>query len=151
MQECKPVKVPIPVGVNLSADQYPKTHEEEEDMSCVLYASVVGSLRYAMVDTIPYIAHSMRVLSRYMSKLGKEHLTTVKWVFRYLCGTIDYGIFHQGRFGADRVFDIHGFFYTDWAGDLDHESSTSGYVFNLFGGPISWMSKRQSVVALSTT
>jgi hypothetical protein len=44
MQECKPVKVLIPVGVKLSADQCPKTHEEEEDMSRVPYASVVGSL-----------------------------------------------------------------------------------------------------------
>jgi hypothetical protein len=41
MQECKPVKVPIPVGVKLSANQCPKTHEEEEDMSRVPYASAV--------------------------------------------------------------------------------------------------------------
>eukprot|EP00253_Pinus_taeda_P016724 PITA_16724 len=39
----------------------------------------------------------------------------------------------------------------DWAGDLDQRRSTSGYVFNLFGGAVSWMSKKQSVVALSTT
>jgi hypothetical protein len=78
MQECKPVKVPIPVGVKLSADQCPKTHEEEEDMSHVPYASAVGSLMYAMVCTRPYIAHAVGVLSRYMSKPGKEHLTAVK-------------------------------------------------------------------------
>jgi hypothetical protein len=53
MQECKPVKVPIPVGVKLSADQCPKTQEEEEDMSRVPYASAVGSLMYAMVCTRP--------------------------------------------------------------------------------------------------
>jgi hypothetical protein len=49
MQECKLVKVPIHVGVNLSADQCPNTQEEEEDMSCVPYASEVGCLIYAMV------------------------------------------------------------------------------------------------------
>jgi hypothetical protein len=49
------------------------------------------------------------------------------------------------------VVDIHGFVHADWAGDLDHRRSTSGYVFNLFGGKISWMRKRQIVVALSTT
>jgi hypothetical protein len=49
------------------------------------------------------------------------------------------------------VLDIHGFVDAYWAGDLDHRRSTSGYVFNLFGGEISWMSKRQVVVALSTT
>jgi hypothetical protein len=78
MQECKPVRVPIPVGVKLSVDQCPKTQEEEEDMSCVPYASVVGSLMYAMVCTRPDIAHAVGVLSRYMSKPGKEHWTTIK-------------------------------------------------------------------------
>ena len=47
--------------------------------------------------------------------------------------------------------DIHGFFDADWAEDLDRRRSTSGYVFNLFGGAISWMSKGQAVVALSNT
>jgi len=86
-----------------------------------------------------------------MSKLGKEHWTTVKWVFRYLCGTSDYGLCYQGRPGLDRVLDIHGFVDADWAEDLDQRRSTSGYVFNLFGGAVSWMSKKQSIVALSTT
>jgi hypothetical protein len=49
------------------------------------------------------------------------------------------------------VVDIHGFVDAVWAGDLDHRISTSGYVLNLFGGEISWMSKRHVVVALSTT
>eukprot|EP00253_Pinus_taeda_P029574 PITA_29574 len=88
MQNSKPVKVPIPVGVKLSIEQCPKTQEKEEDMSRVPYASVVGSLMYAMVY---------------------------------------------------------------WAGDLDQRRSTSGYVFNLFGGAVNWMSKKQSLVALSTT
>ena len=70
------------LGVNLSADQCPKTQEEEEEMSHVTYASVVGSLMYAMVCTRPNIAHTVGVLSRYMSKPGKEHWTTVKRVFR---------------------------------------------------------------------
>ena len=90
MQDNKPVNVPIPVGVKLSAEQCPKTQEEEEDMSRVPYASVVGSLIYEIVCTRPDIAHAVGVLSRFMSNLGKEHWTTVKWVFRYLCGTSDY-------------------------------------------------------------
>ena len=49
------------------------------------------------------------------------------------------------------MLDIRGFVDADWAGDLDQRRSTSGYVFNLFGGAVSWMSKKQSVVALSTT
>jgi hypothetical protein len=150
MQECKPVKVPIHVGVKLYVDQCPKTQEEEEDMSRVPYVSVVGSLMYAMVCTRPDIAHAVGVLSRYMSKTRKEHWTTVKRVFRYLHGTASYGLCYQGRSGLDRVVDIHVFLDADWVGDLDCRRYTSGYVFNLFGGEISWMSKRQVVVALST-
>eukprot|EP00253_Pinus_taeda_P010172 PITA_10172 len=140
--DSKPVKVPIPVGVNLSAEQCPKAHEEEEDMSRVPYESVVGSLMYAMVCTRPDIAHAVGVLSRLMSKPGKERWTTVKRVFRYLRGTSDYGLCYQGRPGLDIVLDIRGFVDADWAGDLDQRRSTSGYVFNLFGGVVSWMSKK---------
>ena len=68
-----------------------------------------------------------------MSKPGKEHWTIVKRVFRYLRGTASYGLCYEGRPGLDRVVDIHGFVDAD-----------------LFGGEISWMSKRQVVVALST-
>ena len=151
MQDSKLVNVLIPVGVKLSVEQCPKTQEEEEDMSHVPYASAVGSLMYAMVYTRPDIAHSVGVLSRFMSNPGKEYWIAVKWVFIYLCGTSDYGLCYQGRPGLERVLDIHGFFDAYWAGDLDQRRSTSGYVFSLFGGAVSWMSKRQSVVALSTT
>eukprot|EP00253_Pinus_taeda_P026867 PITA_26867 len=68
--DSKPVKVPIPVGVRLSFEQCPKTQEEEEDMSCVPYASAVGSLMYAMVCTRPNITHAVGVLRRFMSKPG---------------------------------------------------------------------------------
>jgi len=144
------MKVPFPVGVRLSTEQCPKTQEEEEDMSCVPYASAVDSLIYAMVCTRRDIAYAVGVLSRFMSKLGKENWTTMKWVFRYLCGTSDYGLCYQGRAGLDRVLDIHGFVDAHCVGDLDQRRSTSGYVFNLFGGAVSWMSKKQSIVALST-
>jgi hypothetical protein len=92
MHGSKTIKVPIPIGVKLSADQCPKTQEEEEGMSHVPYANAVGSLMYAMVCTRLGIAHAVGVLSRYMSKPGKEHWTTVKRVFRYLRGTTTYGL-----------------------------------------------------------
>eukprot|EP00253_Pinus_taeda_P004852 PITA_04852 len=119
----------------------PKTQEEEEDMSRVPYASAVSSLMYAIVCTRPDISHAMGVLSRFMSKPGKEHSTTVKRVFNYLHGTSDYGLCYQGRLELDRFLDICGFADAHWAGDLDQRRSTSGYVFNLFGGAISWMTK----------
>ena len=75
----------------------------------------------------------------------------MKRTFRYFHGPSDYGLCYQGRLGLDKLLDICGFVDADLAGDLDQRRSTSGYVFNLFGGAFSWMSKKQSVVALSTT
>ena len=102
MQECKPIKVLIHVSARLSIEQCPKTQEEEEDMSHVPYASAVGSLMYALVCTRPDIAHAVGVLSRYMSKPGKERWTAIKRVFRYLRGTTDHAICYQGIAVPDR-------------------------------------------------
>ena len=115
MQECKPVKVHILVEVRLSTEQCPKTQEEEEDMSHVPYASVVGSLMYVVECTRLDIAHAVGDLSKYMSKPGKEHWTTIKRVFKYLRGTTDHAIYYQGKAGPDRVLDVHGFVDADWA------------------------------------
>ena len=72
-----------------------------------------------------------------MSKLGNEHWTTVKRVFRYLRGTTDHAIYYQRRVRLERVLYVHGFVDADWGRDMDHRISTSGYAFNLFGGAIS--------------
>ena len=66
MHEFKPIKVPILVGIRLSTEHCSKTQEEEEGMSRIPYASVVGILMYATACTRPYIAHAMGFLSRYM-------------------------------------------------------------------------------------
>ena len=73
MQDSKPMKVPILVGVNLSTKQCRKAQEEEEDMPRVPYASALSSLMYALVCTRLDIAHAVGVLSRFMSKPGNEH------------------------------------------------------------------------------
>ena len=71
MQDCKPVKVPSPIGTKLCTDQCPQSQEDIEYMAHVPYTNVVGSLMYAMVCTRPDISHVVGVLSRYMSTLGK--------------------------------------------------------------------------------
>ena len=77
-------------------------------MSHVPYASVIGSLMYAIICTRLKISHVVGVLSRYMSKLGKEHWIVVKRVSRYLCGTIDHVIYYQEKDTLDRVLVVHG-------------------------------------------
>jgi hypothetical protein len=146
MHGSKPVKVPIPIGVKLSVDQCPKTQEEEEDMSHVPYASAVSIMMCTMVCTRPDIAHAVGVLSRYMSKLGKEHWITIKRVFRYLCGTSQLWICATKE-DQDwtECWIFMALLMKTRARDLDQRRSTSGYVFNLFGGAVGLMRKNRGL------
>jgi len=136
MNDVKPVSVPLASHFKLSSSLCPSTKEEKEYMSRIPYANAVGSLMYAMVSTRPDISHAVGVVSRFMENPGKEHWAAVKWVLRYLRGTSDYCITYSS--GRELVC---GYVDSDFAGDLDKRRSTSGYVFTLAGGAISWMSK----------
>ena len=70
----------------------------------------------------------------------------MKRILRYLKGTTAHGLLYSSR----STDDLHSYSDSDWAGDLDDRKSTSGYLFLLSGAPISWRSKKQSTVALST-
>lgn len=103
------MEVTILVCVKLYVEQCPKAHEYIDYMTQVSYVSAIGSLMYAMVYTWPNIAHSLGVLSSYMSILGNEHWIYVKRVFKYLCGTTNYTIFYQGKHEIDRKVNAHDF------------------------------------------
>eukprot|EP00253_Pinus_taeda_P003453 PITA_03453 len=124
----------------------PRTDEEKQYMSHVPYANVVGNLMYAMVSKRLEISHAVGVVSRFMENPGKEHWQVMKWVLRYLRGTSDHCIVFNGSEGS-----VCGYVDVDYAGDLDKRRSTTGYVFTLAGGAISWISKLQETIALSTT
>ncbi|GKD76280.1 hypothetical protein Tco_1334562 [Tanacetum coccineum] len=115
-------------------------------MSRVPYASTVGSLMFVIICTRPDIAHAVGVVSWYMAEPGREHWEAVKRILRYIKGTSDVAL----CFG-DSYLIVTGYVDSDYAGDLDGSKSTTGYVFTLFGGTVSWVSKLQSVVAMSTT
>ncbi|GJV61954.1 retrovirus-related pol polyprotein from transposon TNT 1-94 [Tanacetum coccineum] len=82
----------------------------------------------------------------YMVEPGREHWEAVKRILRYIKGTSDVALCY-GELGLT----VTGYVDSDYAGDLDRSESTTGYVFTLSGGTISWVSKLQSVVAMSTT
>jgi len=87
-----------------------------------------------------------------MENPRREHWDEVKRVFRYFQGTSEYSIFYLSDVSRDQLsVNIQGYVDSDWAGDVDRRRSTSGsngYVFQLFGGAISWMSKRKPLVSL---
>ena len=78
MQNTKPVSKPLSNHSKLSKEMCPETQEEIDYRSRIPYSSVVGSLMYAMVCKRPDIAHVVRVVSRYINNLGKEHWKAVQ-------------------------------------------------------------------------
>jgi hypothetical protein len=148
MENAKLVSTPLANHFRLSTSQCPKTVEETKDMSNVSYASAMGCLMYAMVCTRPDLAHAVSVVSKYMTNPGKQHWNAIKWIFRYLKGTTDYGITFV-RQKSD--LSVMGYMDADYVGDLDDRRLTTGYVFTLAGGPICWKSVIQSTVVMSTT
>jgi hypothetical protein len=113
------------------------------------YRAAVGALIYLMIYTRPDIAFPISRLSKFVAKPGTKHAAALKRLFRYLRGTIDVGI----SFSAPNSLSnpqLIGYSDSDFAADLDNRRSTSGFVFLLNGGPISWKSKQQSLVTSST-
>ena len=146
MRDAKPVSTPLANHFKLSKSMCPSSREGRDEMATVPYSSAVGSLMYAMVCTRPDIAHAVGVVSRFLSNPGKEHWEAVKWILRYLKGTSDLCL----CFGGSKPV-LEGFTDSDMAGDLDDRKSTSGFLFTFAGGAVSWQSRLQKCVALSTT
>ena len=146
MENAKAVSTPLATHFKLSTKQSPSDESEKSDMQRVPYASVVGSLMYAMVCTRPDIAHAVGTVSRFMSNPGREHWNAVKWILRYLHGTTCLRL----CFGGDKP-TLMGYTDSDMGGDIDSRRSTSGYVIKFAGGAVAWQSRLQKCVALSTT
>ena len=146
MQDCKPGNNPIARGDKFSLNQCPKTHLEITEMQKIPYASAVGSLMYAQVCTRPDIAYIVGMLGRYLSNPGMDHWKAAKRVMRYLKRTKDYMLTYRR---SDQL-EIIGYSDSDYAGCQDSRKSTSGYIYLLVGGAISWKSVKQTLVASST-
>ncbi|XP_035546966.1 secreted RxLR effector protein 161-like [Juglans regia] len=110
------------------------------------YASVVGSLIYGQICTRPDISFAVGMLGRYQSNPGMSHWKATKRVLRYLQGTKDY----QLTFKRIDILEVTGYSDSDFAGCSDSRKSTSGYVFLLAGGAISWRSMKQIITDSST-
>ncbi|CAM8897326.1 unnamed protein product [Rhodiola kirilowii] len=149
IKDAKPVATSVASHFNLSKDQEPDTKEEKAYMENVPYSNAVGCLMYAMVCTRPDIAHGVSLVSRHMANPGKYHWQAVKWLLRYIKGTLNKGlVYGKGQVSADL---IQGFVNSDYAGNINTRKSQTGLVFIVFGTAVSWKANLQKVVALSTT
>ncbi|CAB1105053.1 unnamed protein product [Ectocarpus sp. CCAP 1310/34] len=143
MAESRPVKTPAEPG--------PISIEEEKVLSpedTKYYRSATGSLLYLNRGSRPDITHSVMVLAKSMAKPGPRAMTKLKRVLRYLKGTTSIGItYTEDADGGDK---LTAYVDSDFAGDQDKGYSTTGAVLYLAGAPVDWISKKQTVLAIST-
>jgi hypothetical protein len=109
------------------------------------YQKLIGSLLYASLVTRSDICYAVGVLSRHTHNPTHEHMTHAKHVLRYLKGTQDHGLFYSSS-----ESELTGYTDASYAMDPEQRKSISGMIFTYGGGPLSWASKKQAVIALST-
>ncbi|KAF9799838.1 hypothetical protein IEO21_10490 [Rhodonia placenta] len=143
MVEAHTLTVPLDSHINLFDIEI--TNEDRHEMSRKPYARLVGSLMYAAIGTRPDIAFAVSTLARFMATPAPVHWDAAKRVLRYLKGTRDLRL----TFGTSS-HTLVGYSDADWASQ-PHRHSISGHVFLYSGGSISWSSRKQPIIALSTT
>ena len=123
----------------------PEENDSDEEAKA-RFGTTIGSLMYLMVGTRPDIAFALRTLRRFTSRPQSHHQAALQRLLRYVKATQSYRItYRSGQLIGYTDADFGGSVVTDGA------YSTSGYVFQLAGAPVSWSSKRQGKVATSTT
>jgi Reverse transcriptase (RNA-dependent DNA polymerase) len=143
--DLKPSSVPMDPSAPLLKSQCPTLLAEIAKMKNVPYREAVGSLMYAAMGTRPDIAFATSTVAQFMDNPGWKHWEAVKRIFRYLKGTADLKLVYGGK-----KANLEGFVDADGASQ-DHRRAISGYVFVVDGGAVSWSSKKQELVTLSTT
>lgn len=136
MEDCKPAATPVDVSL---------MKEKGSIITNVPYQSLIGSLMYLCVNTRPDISFITSYLSQFNTEHTDIHWKMAKRVLRYLKGTLEVGLTYKPIRKS-----IEGFSDSDFANNTADRHSYSGYVFTHAGGPISWISRKQKCIALSS-
>jgi hypothetical protein len=149
MEDANPVSTPLDPNGKLQVNKDGREPNRSND-----YASLIGSLQYLAIATRPDIAYAVNRLAAYTANPSFEHYGAAKRILRYVKGTRNYGITYHAHatrhVGPNDSNLYYGFSDAAFA-NSDDKRSISGYVYLSNGGAISWGSKRQTTIALSTT
>jgi Reverse transcriptase (RNA-dependent DNA polymerase) len=144
-EDLKPLSTPMDTSFRLTKEQAPSSNEEHAIMRHVPYREAVGALNWAALATHPDIVFAVATIAHFASNPGPAHWEAVKRIFRYLLGTHDLWLTYGE---TKRVLEG----YADADGSMaEDRRAITGYVFLINGGTVSWSSKRQEIVSLSTT
>ena len=136
--DCTPSPTPYDASVLLQKNQRIARDQ-------LRYSQIIDSLMYLASATRFGISFAVSKLSRFVSKPGDDHWRALERVMRYLKGTASYGIHYTGY---PRV--LEGYSDSNWISDVDEIKATSGYVFTLGGGAVSWKFCKQTILTRLT-
>jgi hypothetical protein len=120
---------------------------ESPGVDTQLYQSMLGSLMYMAISMHPDICFAVGLLAQHATTPGEDHFNGIKRVYHYLNGTQDLALQYRGSHFNNPV----GYSDADWARDPNTQHSLSGYCYLFCGAAISWASKKQPTIALSST
>lgn len=141
MEKCKSVATPLDPGCQVNCNDDCERVDQQE------YQSLVGVLMYLAISTRPDILHSVSKMAQRNTDPHVEHMTMLKRILRYLAGTINYKIIYESNDSKA----LEGFVDADWAGDAVDRKSYTGFSFFVSDCLVSWESRKQNSVALSST
>ena len=146
MENCLPKLTPLSPGLLLTTENCSNTPKEANKLKNTLYWEALGSLMWLQVTTWSDITYAVILLSRFTHNPGKSHWTAIKHVLAYIKGTLNYRMTYK----ANAKFNLTRYVNSDFADYKDTCHSTKENIFIIAEGPVSWESKRQKTVALST-
>jgi hypothetical protein len=144
MQDAKSAATPLPAGYMPEA--LPQDAAVDPELRS-RYQTVIGSLLYLTLGTRPDIAFAVTKLAQFAARPSQEHLNKALYICRYLVGTKNYCLTYDGGSGQGLIACTD----SDWASDHSSRKSQTGYFLKLAGGAISWTSRAQRTIALSST
>ncbi|MCO5560150.1 hypothetical protein L7F22_013757 [Adiantum nelumboides] len=140
MADCKLISMPLDQNVKLRVDE----GQVLEDVT--MYQQIVDSLIYLTISR-PDLSYLVGLKSQFMHLPRKPHLDVVRRTLRYVNATLDYGFFYE----ASTELQLSGFTDADWASSACDRRSTNGFMLSLGSAAITWSSKKQPTIALSST
>ncbi len=141
MEQCKTLPTPMQTGLQIEGYKPADTNYE--------YQELIGALLFLSRCTRPDIAYAVHYLSRFFASYGKAQWDAAKQILQYLQGMKSFGILYEKS--NDGEIDVKGFVDSDYDSDKNSRKSTSGCLFTCNGAPVTWLSKRQTCIALSST
>jgi hypothetical protein len=138
--DCNSMTTPMTTKLNMTGASYSNLVDP------MMHKKLIGSLMY-LVNTIPYIFFVVNTLSQFMVESRQVHWAATKHVLMYLRGTVRFGL----RYIRGDGVRLHGYLDSYWEGSADDRKSTSGGCFILGSIMVSWFSRKQNSVALSST